>query len=726
MANVKYLPGASASNGTIQRESAVNRAPRLITIDSAGSGATNAAPAFVRSIGASTTVAAAMEAFSAAMPKGGRTSTPIVVEQGVIRLDARTYTLEKALNIDISSASDSRFGLTIEGVGQAQTLFYIPPTASPANFKDPFGDGIWRALRIRGSTAGLTNEVRLRNFRVTSYATQGGDGSTALSDPCRWVDLDYCIESLVDDVTVYSRTLSPLSLNQYQFAFRRCYYSDLRNLHASVFPSSQTAATISGGTAGRRCGVGFRFEDNNALTISNAVSVGANLSFHFVNEDGFTLVGGASENHNKTFLFDGDSAFSKVINHRAEYSQWGNIVPIEAPAETYLAQFAEDTADNVVESYTTISCPGEQKIDYSATQSNRVISQDSVARARNTNLLNGAVWTNSGGVSTASNGDVPASNSSLSASTEVTYTGSYNQYRQVTSAVTVDPSWGSVTLRAYQKRVSGMGMIAGQCLSMVGATNLTVYGSSIHTARNEPWATAGVSGLPLATSGHSWSGGKLTMVFKRQHGLQAGMRVQSAAGWGSMGAGTNLYVESAPTPLSVVLVAASGGSIADPGTITSPSNMTIPSDMVKWLSAPSIDGQWQEFVKRVQLRRKCTALTLNGGNVPVVTIGTTLALATGVKVRLSGFADTRLNIDYIVAAGDVSGGNLTLSTLGAIPDLNITQTAKNLVGNAFYGWVGLREIAPEFRCVTSNAGVSTVHRIAGEAMYAGSQVTLTD
>lgn len=56
----------------------------------------------------------------------------------------------------------------------------------------------------------------------------------------------------------------------------------------------------------------------------------------------------------------------------------------------------------------------------------------------------------------------------------------------------------------------------------------------------------------------------------------------------------------------------------------------------------------------------------------------------------------------------------------------ITQTAKNLVGNTFYGWVGLREIAPEFRCVTSNTGVSTVHRIAGEAMYAGSQTVLAD
>lgn len=727
MANTKYSPGASVSNGTIQRESAVNRAPRLITIDSAGSGATNAAPAFVRSIGASTTVAAAMEAFSAAMPKGGRTSTPIVVEQGVIRLDARTYTLEKALNIDISSASDSRFGLTIEGTGQAQTQLYIPPTASPANFRDPFGDGIWRALRIRGSTAGLTNEVRLRNFRVTSYATQGGDGSTALSDPCRWVDLDYCIESMLSDLTVYSRTLSPLSLNQYQFSLSKCYYTQLINLHCAVFGSDQTAATISGATARRRCGVGFRFENNNALTGSNLVSLGANLSFHLINEDGFTLVGGASENHNKTFLFDGDSSLNKVVNHRAEYSQWGNIVPMESGTETYFAQFAEDTSDNQVESYMSASCPGELKLDYSATQSNRVTSPDTVARNQSTNLLASAAWTNSAGVSTASNGDIPSLlNKSIIASTEVTYTGSYNQYRQASAAVTVDPNWGSVTMRVYHKHVSGMGMITGQCLSMAGATNLGVSGSLLQTARNTTWQSSGSSGLPLATSGHSWSGGKLTMVFRRPHGLQAGMRVQSAANWGSMGAGTNLYVESTPTSLSAVLVAASGGTIADPGAITSPANMTIPSDMLAWLNAPSTDGKWQEFIKRVQLRRKCTGLSLNGGNVPVITGGAAMALATGVKIRLSLFADSRLNVDYTVAVGDVSGNNLTLSGLGAIPDLIMTQTAKNLVGNAFFGWIGLQEIVPEFRCMTTNSAINTIHRIAGEAMYAGSQMTLAD
>lgn len=282
------------------------------------------------------------------------------------------------------------------------------------------------------------------------------------------------------------------------------------------------------------------------------------------------------------------------------------------------------------------------------------------------------------------------------------------------------------SIGAYHKHVSGMGMITGQCLSMAGATNLGVSGSLLQTARNTTWQSSGSSGLPLATSGHSWSGGKLTMVFKRPHGLQAGMRVQSAANWGSMGAGTNLYVESVPTSLSAVLVAASGGTIANPGTITSPSNMTIPSDMLAWLNAPSTDGKWQEFIKRIQLRRKCTGVALNGGNVPVITGGAVMALATGVKIRLSLFADARLNVDYTILSGDVSGNNLTLTGLGAIPDLIMTQTAKNLVGSAFFGWIGLQEIAPEFRCMTTNSAVSTVHRIAGEALYVGSQMTLAD
>ena len=103
-----------------------------------------------------------------------------------------------------------------------------------------------------------------------------------------------------------------------------------------------------------------------------------------------------------------------------------------------------------------------------------------------------------------------------------------------------------------------------------------------------------------------------------------------------------------------------------------------------------------------------------------------MALATGVKIRLSLFADSRLNVDYTVAVGDVSGNNLTLSGLGAIPDLIMTQTAKNLVGNAFFGWIGLQEIVPEFRCMTTNSAINTIHRIAGEAMYAGSQMTLAD
>lgn len=687
--------------------------------NSSGSDGVVPAPAFVRSIGASTAVAAAMEAFSAAMPKGGRSNTPKVTEQGKIVLDSRNYTLEKPLVIDISNVTDTRFGLTIEGQGQAATLFTVSETANPALFRDPFGDGIWRAMFIRGSDSAKVAELRLRGFRVVSYAKQGGDGVTPLSDPCRWIDLRYAMDSLIDDVSVYSRTLTPVSNNQYGFSFEKCYYSKLNNLHVYGFNGATNLPSISGVDKARRCGVGFRLKDNNALTLVNPVVNGTHLGFHLIDEDGIVIVGGATENHNISFLFDGDSAGNRVVQHRVEYSQYSQIVPLED--QTAIAVFAEHTKDNLVEVSQTRACPSETPvIDYSITRSNVLTATDLPEKKAAVNLLSGAVWSNLSTITVAANtSDLPkAIAPEVTSVNELTSTGAYNGYAQP-APITVDPEWGRVTFRVLQKRVSGLGMLSAQLVSKPLSSNSAVYASSPQA--NISMANAASSGIALASSGHSWSGGLLTIKTKRPHGLQTGIRVQSGSSWGTLAAATNLYVSAVPDARTVVLSAAGAGSIADPGVITSPGNMTIPVDMLYWVSTKGISAGWQEFVSRVAIRVGCTAMTKDGNSKPVLTIGAALNLQTGSKIRLSGFADSRVNVDYTILAGDVSGNNLTLTGLAAMADLNVTATGHGIDDSvAHYGYVGLTEVTPEWRCVTTNTGQNIVHRVAGESLFPGS------
>ena len=177
-----------------------------------GTGIVNA-PALVVSTGFSNAVAAAMEALSAALPKDGQWTDPRVAEQGVIELGHGAWTLERTLNLDLSGASVSRFGLTIRGQGRASTILKTANTAAPANFKG--GDGIWRLASFVNDATNKNQHLRIEGISFVSYATQNGDGSTPLSDPAQWVDLKSCLLPMLRDLRIYHRYPTALSLNQY-------------------------------------------------------------------------------------------------------------------------------------------------------------------------------------------------------------------------------------------------------------------------------------------------------------------------------------------------------------------------------------------------------------------------------------------------------------------------------------------------------------------------------
>jgi hypothetical protein len=709
--------GAFALVGTAQYGSNGSAWTELLgvpVLTTAGAGERTAAPAFVRSIGASNAVAAAIEALSAAMPKNGRVINPLVTEQGVIELDARSYVLEKPIDINLTGASDSRYGLTIRGQGMSSTKLVVQNTAAPATFRDTFGDGIWRAIRIRGSDSSKFGHIKLQGFGVMGYATQSGDGSTALADPCRWVDLYYLIESSVEDVLVYSRDMNPLSMNQYNYSIENCYYFDGRNMRSYGHKRISGGIAFNGGSVGRRFGVGFRLKGNNALTLTAPVVTGANLSFHLIDELGASIFGGASELMNKVALFDGSSSGSVISSHRCEFHVTDSQEAFENISEMYLARFTEKTSFNRAEfsSGAAASPSIYEKKDYSLTQSNEFLVAGVPRRKTFPNVLSSPTWVNSGGVSSTASTDVPEW-AGVSASREITYTGAYNQVHH--TQLEVDPTRGSMTVRAWVKHVSGLGMVIPEISTQPGTGNRIFNGLVYDSLRRVQSTT-----IPLASSGHTYSAGVLTLISSRPHGLQHGVRLQLGAGTGTLPTGTDVYVSAVQSNYSFSLVASLGGTLADPGTITNPGAIAVPSDMIGMQFVPSTFGEWREFIASVPIRLDCTALASNGSNQAVVTLssGTQLGLVTGVLIRLRDFSDQRLNVDYTIQSGDVSGANITLTGLGALTGLVIASTGQSTTTSIF-GNVGLRRVWLAYHCRTTNTGQSMVWRFAGEEVFPG-------
>lgn len=674
---------------------------------------TVSAPALVVSTGFSNAVAAAMEALSAALPKDGQWTDPRVAEQGVIELGNGAWTLEKTFTLDLSGASTSRYGLTIRGQGRASTILKTATTAPVANFRG--GDGIWRLMQITNASGANNSHLRLEGFSLVSYATQGADGSTPLSDPARWLDLKYCLLPVLRDLRVYHRYPTALSLDQASVALESCYYARLDSIYATNFNTTTTKANASGTLKARKGGVGFRFKNNNALVGAGLWALGGNLGFHLINENGLTLHGGAIEEANKGFLFDGTSSSNRVFGYRHEYNLTN--LAMEAAGEMYFARFGEATSNNYVEQFASSAIPGGACQDYSASKSNRVFVPREIRRRSATNLLSGASWTDGAGVSSAAGADWPSHlDPSITSSVQVTMDGTFNRSRK-SAAVTVNPDWGSVLYRVFCKRVSGAGFLTPDMQSVAAGGSAPVFGSRPQDPVRA-WATLNAS-VPVASG--SWSGGKLTMVCAREHGVQDGMRVRNAAAWGSLAINTDMYVESTPNANTVVLIASAAGTIADPGAITFPTTMTLLSDMVYWSFCPDITADWREFATNVPIRIYiATAPSLDGSNKAIIPIGSnTLGLQTGSKIKLSGFADSRLNgLAYTVQAGDVSGSNLTLSAASAMAGLVTTATSKGQ-STTSYGYLGLTEVVAEWRGVTTNTGQSIVWEVAGETIMPG-------
>lgn len=673
-------------------------------------------PAFIRSIGVSSAVAATIEAFSGVMPKDGRWNDPRLAEQGIIELDARQYTLERTLSIDLSSASTSRHGLTIRGQGARSTIFYIPATASAANFKG--GDGIWRGVRIASSDVVKLHGVRVQGIGLYSYMTQDGDGTTRLADPLRLWDFERLVHSSYDDLTAYSRTLTALSRDQFGFNFYWCFYMSTRNLQVQHFPHSAAGFDIDGTTGSRQCGVGFRFEENNAATHINSKVGQADLGWYCVNENGIAMIGGSFETVNKGFLFDAGSSGCTIHGMRYEYHAIGSDSAMEARDEFYAAKCTETCYDNDVEFYTVSPATVTKSlIDLSQKQSNsmRGSLNRKVQPARN--MLGG--WTNAAGVTVADSTDLPPGCSGLSASKELTFNGTLNidRYQFVGN---INPDCGSVTFRCWLKRISGDGMIMPMLYA--NTTRFPAPYQFIDTAFR--WGSK--TSLLLAASGHSWAstdGGELTLVTYAPHVMQRGMKVTTAAadygsGANKVPASTVLYVKSyTDTTLTFAWTA------GDPNTITSPGALVLGFDAALWQGAPDVTEDWQEFVGSLPIRWPVVGIALNGSDQPVLTFDSSAEVPpTGSIVRLSRFADSRLNaVLHTVAGGDISGAALTISSITAAGmDVSTAAITSEDTTQDSYGWCGHTTIRMSIRCVT-NSGTAHVWRIAGEQLLAGAK-----
>lgn len=674
------------------------------------------APALIVNAGFSTALAAAMEALSAALPTDGQWTEPRTAEQGVIELGHGAWDLERTLTIDIAGASVSRHGLTIRGQGEKATILRVPTSGLAANFKG--GDNIWRAIKISGGSSFRTNFLRLENFGLVVYPT----GTAGFADATRWLDIVASMYTDLARLHVYARYMAAMSTNQYLVCMEDCYFSGMQDVVAYGFPGTgQTAPNLAGDAKGRHGGVGFRFKNNNSLIARNIHAHGHNLGYHFINEGGLTLYGGSLENVNKGMLFDGDSKGNRVCGMRGEWSMLN--YPIELPDEMYYVRFGEDTRQNYVEHFGTPPLILGQ--DYSERRDNVVRSLHYVPPLpRAANLIAAATWANGSGVTTSAlaSGDLPTHiDPAVTAGVEVTCTGSLNQYRRLSATFAVNPDWGSVRLRTLMKRVSGAGMLMMQAVAAIGSGSVPIYASQPQQPAYPALGSYRTVGLSAAT----WSGGKITITAVRAHGVQAGMAVKNVGAWGSIAADTTFYVESA-TATTAVLIAGGGGSISDPGAIT-PGSMTMIGTMAYWAMLPDFTTEWQEYMCLVRLRlRVSSAPSLNGSDKLVLTLsGSLLGLQTGAKIRLSGFADSRLNgLDYTLQGGDFSGSTLTLSGAASFAGLDASATSKGLAdgGVTNYGFVGLTEIGVEYRVITNNAGQNIVWRMAGEQVLPGAGV----
>lgn len=662
-----------------------------------------------RYIGFSNAFAAVMEAFSASMPKNLRVTTPNSAEQGTILIPEGAGDLERSILVDVSGAAVSRHGLSIIGQGRTSSILRVPAAGSPANFR---ADGSWRNLQFKSDGGGKFEFVHLSRFGLVNYATQGGDGSTRLTDPAITLDLEYLVNLSFDDIYLYARSFGPRTLNQYSMRLRRNYNQRGGTVNVRHFPVPAAGPALNGTSQAAWAGTGVLLEENNAGVIAQLNAGQVHRMVHVRKSTGEAILNLSGEQIVQGIVFDDGARANHVLAGRLEWYVGSNGQEALSPTEYSVAKFTATTRDNVVRLAWSPSVPNAKGwIDESATQSNRCENAAMRTQVSVRNLLSSAGWSNSAGMSTASDARLPPGKPA-DASTKLTSNGSYNTDRY--QVVTLNPDCGSVTAGGWYRRLTGDGIISPQIQSVINQP--VTRGRLIDT--DERFQTN--STIPLATSGHSWSaanGGELTLLTTRPPYVQAGVRLTAGGAYGTIASGASLHVRRI-TSGSVVLAQAS-----DPGTITAPAALVVPSDMNTWQGAADITAEWQWLQASVPIRYNIVGLSLNGSNQPVLQmVNSSEVPPVGALVQVSGCADSRLNgVQHTIGAGDISGANLTISSVTAA-GLD-TSTVSEDSAIAHKGYLGLASLRYSQRTVTTS-GTSLEWLAAAEVLVAGSHTLL--
>lgn len=684
-----------------------------------------AALPLIKNQGASSAVALAMETLSAAMSKNGKVTAPTNPEQGVIELGAGIWTMEKTCAINLSGAGVSRFGLTIRGQSDGGTILYAPANGTTGNFRG--GDSIWRVFNLTADASGKFERFNLENLEVLAYFTQGGDGSSRLTDGLIIIDTDYLIRMQMRNVRTYARTITANSTNQIGIKVKRAYYGNLDNVRFNSAAVPSAGVGLNNTTVVGYGGVGIVIEECNSLQVRGLEVTGANIGALYTNEDGAVINGFHMEHVNRGFHFDNGTHSSKALNGYLEFHFSDSADMMLARDSMAVATFSATTRDNLVTVANGSSLPRNQVyVDRSRDRSNKVVVEGQyLGDAFSAKPLPGARTLSSATVTYSS--DRPADFYSQS-SQEVAWSGTYGEGLYWT--YTLDPRAGRLRVLTSIKRISGNGMMKPLVTSVGLIGSNTIYdGDLLDVSRRLGRAAVGGS-LSIAGSGNSYSSannGEVTWTFTRQHMLQPGMRQTTSGSIGSMPTGTELYVRSV-TSETVAVFGLASGTLSDPGSVTS-GTLTTPSDMYEWIGQPDATRDWLNVDRSVPISFNVVAISLNGSNIPVITLDRTVAAAGIVnnsKLMVWGFKDSRLDgVAYTALTGDISGSTITLTALGAMATLDVTSAAANGIDSVttVYGKIGFTEVFVALVGKT-NGNAACVWRMTTPVVTAGDSLAM--
>lgn len=662
-----------------------------------GTGGVFALP-LIKNQGASSAVALAMETLSGSMTKNGKLTSPTNPEQGVIQFGAGVWTMEKTCAINLSGAGVSRFGLCIRGQGDGSTILYAPASSSVANFRGV--DSIWRMLNLTADASGKFERFRMEDLELVCYFTQGGDGSTRLSDALRIIDTDYLIRCQMRNVRTYARTITAQSTNQMGMYLKRAYYGNVNGFKFNSAAVPAAGVALNNAAAVGYGGVGMVIDNCNSLQVGQLEVTGAHTAAIFKNELGAVINGYHVEHVNRAFHFEDNSHSVKVLNGYIEF-HFSDSADIMLPRDQMgIATFGASTSDNLVTVANGQSLPRIQLwLDRSRDRSNKVVVEGQyLGDAFSAKPLTGGRTLSS--VTVTDSTDRPA-DFYAQGSLEVAWPGNYGQGLYWTYAV--DPRAGRLRVLTSVKRISGDGMMKPLVTSvgLLGAN--TIYDGDLLDVHRR-LSRAGVGGtLSVAASGNSYSSsnnGEVTLTFTRQHMLQPGISRTTSGSIGSGGTpiatATTLYVRAVISE-TVAVFGLATGTLADPGTITS-GTLTTPSDMYEWLGQPDASRGWLTLDRSIPFSFNVIGMALDGSNILTITLDRTVAacgITNNSKLMLWGFNDSRIDgVAYTALTADISGSTLKLNAIGALAGLDVTTAAANGLDSSVnvYGKIGFTEI----------------------------------